>query len=97
MPIEIKSQVPSICLRRAAFEASNLSRELIDSTLSLTADEFRVEGDLIVVGPLHGESMGLLLPMLEAAGLEHFEDYFDLSGNWPEWLTIFARYSRAGS
>jgi len=23
----------------------------------------------------------------------HFEDFFDLSGNWPEWLVLFARDS----
>jgi hypothetical protein len=27
---------------------------------------------------------------LENAGLTYFDDFFELSGNWPEWLQIFA-------
>jgi hypothetical protein len=26
---------------------------------------------------------------LERVGLVYFDDFFDLSGNWPEWLKVF--------
>jgi hypothetical protein len=94
MPIEIHRQTPSLCIRRAAFEAANLTRFAVDSALGLTSDEFRVENDLIVVGPLHGDLLTRLIPMLEDAGLEYFDDYFELSGNWPGWLTVFATRGR---
>lgn len=94
MPIEIGRQVPSLCIRRAAFEASSLTRAAIDASLELTAEEFRVENDLIIIGPLFGDATTRLVSLLEDAGLEYFEDYFELTGNWPEWLTLYAKYSR---
>jgi hypothetical protein len=27
---------------------------------------------------------------LEQAGLTYFDDFFELSGNWPDWLQLFA-------
>ena len=93
MPIEIERQLPSICIRRGAFEASPLTRVLVDSSLGLTAEEFRVENDLIIVGPLFGDATNRLIALLEDAGLHHFDDYFELTGNWPDWLTLYARYS----
>jgi hypothetical protein len=94
MPIEIERQVPSLCIRRAAFEGASLTRALVDETLGLTAEEFRVENDLIVVGPLFADGTNRLISLLEGAGLQYFDDYFELTGNWPEWLTLFAKYSR---
>ena len=93
MPIEIERQVPSICIRRVAFEGASLTRAGIDSALELTADEFRVENDLILVGPLYGDATTRLIALLEEAGLQYFDDYFELTGNWPEWLTLYARHS----
>jgi hypothetical protein len=94
MPIEVRSGQPTICVRRDAFERAGLTRAAIDAKFGLTADEFRLEGDLIMIGPLFGESATLLIADLEEAGLTHFDDYFDLSGNWPEWLRLFAMHPR---
>lgn len=29
-----------------------------------------------------------LIAELEEAGLTYFDDFFELSGNWPEWLRV---------
>ena len=70
-----------------------LTRTLIDSSLELTTEEFRVENDLIIVGPLFGDATNRLISLLEDAGLHYFDDYFELTGNWPEWLTLYAKHS----
>lgn len=78
-------------IRREAFERAGLSRAEIDQRLGLTDEEFRVEGTLVVVGPILDESgLEALIADLEAAGLVHFDDFFDLSGTWPEWVRLFA-------
>ena len=83
---------PTLLIRRAAFERVGLTREQFDRALNLTPDEFRVEGALIAVGPLVGETaLGELIDALEDAGLVYFDDFFELSGNWPEWLSVFAQ------
>jgi hypothetical protein len=33
---------------------------------------------------------------LEERGLVYFDDFFELSGNWPEWLAVWATAERAG-
>jgi hypothetical protein len=38
----------------------------------------------------------VLLDELEGLGLVYFDDFFELSGNWPEWLRIYAS-SEGGS
>ena len=90
MPLSIASGAPTLCVRRAAYEKSGLARAAIDERLGLTADEFRVEGDLIAIGPIHGNSLNDFLEELEALGLQYYDDYFELSGNWPEWLHLYA-------
>jgi hypothetical protein len=91
MPLAIASSDPTLLIRRAAFERAGLTRQQFDEALGLTADEFRVEGDLIAIGPLVGESsLAELLDVLERAGLAYFEDFFELSGNWPAWLRVYA-------
>jgi hypothetical protein len=94
MPIEIERHVPSVCIRRPAFEAASLTRAVVDDALHLTADEFRVENDLITVGPLFGDATSRLIALLEGAGLQHFDDYFEMTGNWPEWLALFAMHAK---
>jgi hypothetical protein len=90
MPLDVPSATPTIVIRRSAFERAGLAREAIDKRLSLTADEFRVEGGLIAIGPIHGdEELTTFVEELERVGLVYFDDFFDLSGNWPEWLKIF--------
>jgi hypothetical protein len=47
---------------------------------------------MIALGPLYDEeALGALTSELESLGLTYFEDFAELSGNWPAWLTIFAR------
>jgi hypothetical protein len=63
----------------------------MDERLNLTDEEFRVEGPLIVIGPILAEGeLQDVIGELEEAGLQYFEDFFDLSGNWPEWLRLYA-------
>jgi hypothetical protein len=38
----------------------------------------------------------VLLADLETAGLEYFDDYFELSGNWPDWLLLYGRMDSTG-
>lgn len=91
MPLSIPREAPVVLIRRHAFERSELTRPALDARFNLTPDEFRVEGDLIAIGPLFGDSaVEELTDALEGAGLRYFEDFFDLSGNWPEWLAVFA-------
>jgi hypothetical protein len=95
MPIELPPSHPSLVIRRSAFERAGIQRGAVDERLGLTDQEFRVEGDLIVVGPiLDDDALRDLIDDFENAGLVHFEDFFDLSGNWPEWLVLYARESR---
>ena len=91
MPIDVPSSAPTLLIRKAAFDASTLSRAAFDERLNLTADEFRVEGSLIAIGPLTGDdAVTGLIGELEEAGLTYFNDFFELSGNWPDWLRLFA-------
>ena len=92
MPLELPNNKPSLLIRRPAFERAGLTRAVIDEQLGLTDQEFRVEADLIVIGPiLDEEALQRLFDDLERAGLVYFNDFFDLSGNWPEWLALYAR------
>lgn len=90
MAIPIANGAPSLVIRRAAYEKSDLSRAAIDERLGLTPDEFRVEGGLIVLGPVHEGSRTIsdLITEFETAGLVYFDDFFELSGNWPPWLRL---------
>lgn len=91
MPLEIPPLAPTLLIRKAAFDASTLTRAAFDERLNLTADEFRVEGALIAIGPLPGDdTVSDLIEELEEAGLTYFDDFFELSGNWPEWLRLHA-------
>ncbi len=91
MPLSVSNGLATIFVRKAAFESANLVREEIDEQFNLTDLEFRVEGGLIVIGPLPSDDMiGPLLEYFESKGLVYFEDVFELSGNWPEWLRLYA-------
>lgn len=92
MPLEIHTDAPTMLVRKSSFERASLVRAHFDFRYNLTPDEFRVEGDLIAIGPLYDdEALGALTSELESVGLVYFEDFAELSGNWPPWLTIFAR------
>ena len=90
MPLSIPSGAPTLFIRRSAYEQSGLDRAAIDERLGLTPDEFRVEGALIAIGPIAGENaLTDFIGELEASGLTYFDDFFELSGNWPDWLALF--------
>lgn len=96
MALNITSGAPTLLIRRAAYESSGITRAAIDERLGLTPDEFRVEGDLVAIGPLHGgagDALGEFVEDLERLGLVYFDDFFELSGSWPEWLRLFASSS----
>jgi len=79
-------------VRKTAFEQLGLARGHFDARYNLTPDEFRVEGELIAIGPLYDEeALGALTGELELLGLVYFEDFVEMSGNWPQWLSMFAR------
>ena len=91
MPTQLSHTAPTMFIRKAAFERADLSRQAFDEALGLTPEEFVVDGGLIVIGPLVGESaLTELIEALEAAGLVYFDDFFELSGNWPAWLRLIA-------
>src|SRR5215467_10011104 len=71
MALTITSGAPTLLIRRTAYEASGVARAAIDERFGLTPDEFRVEGDLVAIGPLYGasESVGELIAVFEATGL----------------------------
>ena len=90
MPLSVPSGAPTLFIRRAAYESSGLDRASIDARLGLTPEEFRVEGDLIAIGPIPGEdTLTDVIGELESSGLTYFDDFFELSGNWPDWLKLF--------
>lgn len=73
------------------YEKSGLTRPELDSLFGLTDEEFRVDGSLVVIGPLATDDMiGSIIDYLEKAGLTYFDGFFELSGNWPNWLQIYA-------
>jgi len=89
MPLALAAGVPSVIIQKSSFERVGLTRQAIDERLRLTPDEFRVEGGLVVIGPIHGDDeLTTFVEELERVGLIYFEDFFDLSGNWPEWLKV---------
>jgi hypothetical protein len=90
MPISVARDRPTVFIRREAFERAGLERQWIDSRFNLTDQEFVVEGGLVAIGPLPTDDMlGDLVIELETLGLHYFDDFFELSGNWPEWLGMF--------
>jgi hypothetical protein len=94
MALSIAQGVPTLIFRRQAYERANLSRAALDARLGLTESEFRVDGDLVALGPIYDtEAMGALVTELEESGLVYFDDFFELSGGWPEWLALLANAS----
>ena len=89
--MHLSSDAPTMLIRRTAFERAGLMRTDIDARYGLTPDEFRVEGDVVAIGPLHADdAVTDLSEQLEALGLVYFEDFFEMSGNWPAWLGVWA-------
>ena len=91
MPIDVVSDQSTLFIRKEAFERAGLARASLDERLGLTPDEFRVEGGLVVVGPVpDATSVRDVVDELEGLGLTYFDDFFELSGNWPHWLRLVA-------
>ncbi len=85
----IESGRSSILIRKDAYERSGITRAEIDLRFNLTDAEFRVEGRLVILGPLPTDEMsGEVTAYLEMSGLAYFDDFCELSGNWPEWLRV---------
>jgi hypothetical protein len=89
MPIQIHTGAPTLFIRRSAYERAAVTRAAVDERLGLTLDEFRVEGDLVAIGPVYdADQFAALLADLEQLGLTYYEDFFELSGNWPDWVAV---------
>ena len=92
MAVELRSGGAVTLVRQAAFERSGISRTAIDERYNLTDQEFRVEDGVVIIGPLPSDdALTGLIQDLESSGLIYFDDFFELSGNWPEWLLLYAR------
>jgi hypothetical protein len=97
MALELFNSHPVILIRQSAFERSGITRSAIDERYNFTSDEFRVEEGLVLLGPLPSDDMlPELIADLEQNGLVYFDDFFELSGNWPEWLMLYARGAKLG-
>jgi hypothetical protein len=95
MPIVLQPAQSSIIIRKSTFEHARIHRSEVDSAFNLTDTEFHVEGQVIVIGPLPNEEVaGPIAEWLEKRGLVYFEDYFEFSGNWPEWLRLYVGSGR---
>jgi hypothetical protein len=96
MPVPVTRGVPTLFFRRQAYEDAGLTRASLDGRLGLTDTEFQVDGDLVALGPIYDvEALGALVDELERAGLAYYEDFFELSGSWPEWLEILVRAGKS--
>ena len=90
MPLTLTPGAPTLLVKKEAFELAGFTRAQIDTSLNLTDNEFRVEGELIAIGPIYNdEGLGILLEAFENSGLRHFDDFFEMTGNWPEWLSVY--------
>lgn len=90
MPLRISDAASTILIRRGAFESAGIARADVDRMLQLTDEEFRVEGDVVAVGPIFdADAVSDLVAEFERLGLVFFEDFFELSGNWPGWLSLY--------
>lgn len=92
MPLLVTHGVPTLFIRREAYERSGITRAALDERLGLTDAEFQVDGDLVALGPIYDvDALGTIVDELEAAGLVYFEEFFELSGGWPDWLDVMVR------
>jgi hypothetical protein len=96
MPIPVRPGAPTLFIRREAYERSGLVRATLDARLGLTDEEFRVDGDVVVIGPVYdADAFSELAAELEKLGLAYYDDFFELSGNWPDWLRVLSGSSGA--
>src|SRR3954468_23573281 len=96
MALLVNQGVPTLFFRRSSYERAGLTRAALDARLGLTDAEFRVEGTLVAVGPIYDvDALGMLVDELEKIGLVYYDDYFELSGSWPDWLDVLVRTSQS--
>jgi hypothetical protein len=96
MPLPLAASAPTLLFRKEAFERAELTRAAFDQWLNLTPEEFRVEGSIIAVGPIYDEeALQALVSALEDKGLVFYDDFFEMSGNWPDWISLLAMPPRA--
>ncbi|MFL5489741.1 MAG: hypothetical protein ACJ8AJ_14775 [Gemmatimonadaceae bacterium] len=92
MALELFQGQAVVLIRQSTFERIGLSRSVIDERYNLTDQEFRVEDGLVAIGPLPSDDLlPELIEDLESSGLTYFEDFFEFSGNWPDWLSLYVR------
>ena len=66
MALPVAAGAPTVLIRRPAFGRAGLTRGQLDEWLNLTADELRLEQELIVVGPIQApEDLPSLIDELE--------------------------------
>jgi hypothetical protein len=98
MALLVTQGVPTLFFRRESYERAGLTRAALDARLGLTDAEFRVDGNLVAIGPIYDvDALGTLVDELEQTGLVYYEDYFELSGSWPEWLAVLVRAATSES
>jgi hypothetical protein len=98
MPLDIRAGQPAVLIRREAFDRAGLVRSAIDARFNLTDQEFRIEEGLVLLGPLPSDDLlSEMIQELEDSGLVYFDDFFELSGNWPDWLSMYVRATKGGS
>jgi len=91
MALDVPDGAPTVLIRKSAYDRNGLTRAALDERLNLTTDEFRVERGLVAIGPIHAaDELAALVDELESLGLAYFDDFFELSGNWPDWLRLYA-------
>lgn len=89
MALQIHAGAPTLLLRRKSYEKAGIARAAVDELLGLTDEEFRVEADVVAIGPVYDDdAFAALLERLESLGLRAYDDFFELTGNWPEWLAV---------
>src|ERR1700687_3480705 len=97
MALELAHGHAVVLIRQGAFERSGITRRAIDERYNLTADECGVGEGLVLLGPLPSDDiLPQLIDDLEQSGLVYFDDFFDLTGNWPEWLGLSRRVAETG-
>ncbi len=94
MPLKLTQGRATVLIRRESFEKSGIVRSAIDQRYNLTDEEFQATEGLVAIGPLPTDDLlADLIADLEGSGLAYYDDFFEMSGNWPEWLAIHVRNS----
>ena len=66
---------------------SEQTRGLMRDTILKVNEELDARG--LDLADVSAEELRDILDDLEAAGLVYFDEYFELSGNWPPWIRLY--------